>query len=353
MVWISSFQENSWTFREQFEDVVTDLARCYGVNKLLKTVPRDKRVLPVYAKGIFSCRFCGHKWASEFAWVKVDISERRVKAFYQQKCTFCFDSAGSAVAPHFTEVELRRLACQALFATGLLGEPSAHMKKFLEDGSTGGQARARARSGSIRRKPHRSILCEKCGFDDLSVPACVGDNVREKHRRMSSTSKDPFEWDDGNLVREMFTFLGIDEGGKDHSRLSSSVGVVARKEKEVDNVKLEKRRMSRKRKWHRRGDIDEYFEYFGAKKVKREVKPEGGVRADLREKLRRRLRSIAFKRPSLTITKYRDSRRTVDSKPSLISISSSDDEDYRSGKPRKDTSSRSVIWFCDIVSLDL
>ena len=150
---------------KQFEVVMRHICELYDIEygRIRELVPESKRIASVHAKGCFICRLCRHTWASEMAWVDIDLWEGCICCYYQQKCMHCCEEKESAAIPMFLETQQRRLVCRSFLRSGLIRLATLSLKVFL----AGPQ-----RPKSTTSKPHLGLLCGKCGYDNCDLPPC-------------------------------------------------------------------------------------------------------------------------------------------------------------------------------------
>lgn len=150
---------------DHFEHILKEMSELYDVDyeSIPNTVPEAKRVASVHAKGCFICRLCRHTWASEMSWVDIDLWDRSISSYYQQKCMHCCEEKDSAAIPMFTDTQLRRLICRGFLRGGLIRTATLSLKVFLAGPS---------KPKSTESRPHLGLLCGKCGYENCDLPPC-------------------------------------------------------------------------------------------------------------------------------------------------------------------------------------
>ena len=150
---------------EQFESVMKEICELYDIDihSIQDIVPDSKHIVSTHGKGCFICRLCHHTWASEMSWVDIDLWERCISVYYQQKCMHCCEEKESAAIPMFTETQQRRLICRSFLRSGIIRVATLSMKVFLA---------GPAKTKTTVSRPHLGLLCGKCGYDSTDLPPC-------------------------------------------------------------------------------------------------------------------------------------------------------------------------------------
>nr|XP_054750037.1 uncharacterized protein LOC129255732 [Lytechinus pictus] len=122
----------------------------YELGEYPALIPHRSKRQGVRGYGKSQCEICDRTWSTYQAHVVIDLKKQEVVRIYQQKCRDC----GTETEPYFPEDEFYVMIEKAIEQEKLHRYPSSQIRRVHEGG----------RRGFPRRPPHRSDLCERCGY---------------------------------------------------------------------------------------------------------------------------------------------------------------------------------------------